>query len=747
MYLLGTGFFRLLLIVTLGVTAVTAGISEAQETTADDEWSEEELDALAAAAEQSGDYETVITGSISETRRFEAPRSVDTVSPQQIDEQQARSLPEAADQAEGVYLQQTNRGAGTPIIRGLLGPSNLILVDNVRFNTATFRTGPNQYLALLSPLALERLEVVRGPASVQYGSGAMGGIVHLITATPELADPFDWKGEASLGFSTADRSTTGAFELANKAEALTLLGGGELTRFGELRAGGDHRQPRSDYATSSWRAKAIWAPDESWSLTGTYLGARIDDAVRTDAAGTGDMRVYDNDDHLAYLTFHWQGEQTLSLINGTVSFHRLGEVVERNNCNTLPDSNVVADLVRCLNGNDAVVNRKRRYRDTVYVGGADLDVGFDFWGRRLRFMIGGDVYFDYVKSSAEQARVTAEGQFPFIAQSRGNFTDGSTYRTAGAYLNGEATVLRLVDRDSELKTLAGVRLANFGARADGVAQLGDVKYNHTAAVFAGGLQWLKGEWLNVFASYVQGFRAPNLMETTVFADTGAKFEVPNDQLEPERSDTVEVGVKLQTDVVEARIQGFYSRLSDTIDEVAATYNGAGEVDGLPVVQRDNVASGIHLGVEGAAAAKLGRLTVSSGLTYVKGDFEDSAGNRFPGRRIPPLFGAAGLRYDHPKGGAYAETTFRFALRQDRLHPSDKIDPRICETALHSGVLQEACTGTPGWYTINARAGMRFTEHLELRLTLNNLTDQKYRTHGSGFFAPGFDARVAVAVAF
>ena len=77
---------------------------------------------------EAGDaYETVVTASRSECERFDAPRSIELVDEQRMAEQQARSLPEATAETTGVHLQQTNRGAGAPIIRGLIGPQNLIL--------------------------------------------------------------------------------------------------------------------------------------------------------------------------------------------------------------------------------------------------------------------------------------------------------------------------------------------------------------------------------------------------------------------------------------------------------------------------------------------------------------------------------------------------------------------------------------------------------------------------------------------
>ena len=80
-------------------------------------------------------------------------------------------------------MQETNDGAGSPIIRGLVGNQILILIDGIRLNNGAYRLGPNQYLNTIDLNQIERIEVVRGAGSVLYGSDALGGVVNIITRT------------------------------------------------------------------------------------------------------------------------------------------------------------------------------------------------------------------------------------------------------------------------------------------------------------------------------------------------------------------------------------------------------------------------------------------------------------------------------------------------------------------------------------------------------------------------------------
>ena len=86
-----------------------------------------------------------------------------------------------------MFVQKTNHGGGSPFVRGLVGNQVLVLVDGIRLNNSTFRYGPNQYLATVDPGTVNRFEVLRGSGSVQYGSDALGGVIHVRNRDPLLS--------------------------------------------------------------------------------------------------------------------------------------------------------------------------------------------------------------------------------------------------------------------------------------------------------------------------------------------------------------------------------------------------------------------------------------------------------------------------------------------------------------------------------------------------------------------------------
>jgi outer membrane cobalamin receptor len=90
-----------------------------------------------------------------------------------------RTTPEALVGSSGVFVQKTNHGGGSAFIRGLTGNQTLLMLDGVRINNATFRYGPNQYLNNIDLYTIDQIEVSKGTGSVEYGSDAIGGVIHL----------------------------------------------------------------------------------------------------------------------------------------------------------------------------------------------------------------------------------------------------------------------------------------------------------------------------------------------------------------------------------------------------------------------------------------------------------------------------------------------------------------------------------------------------------------------------------------
>jgi hemoglobin/transferrin/lactoferrin receptor protein len=85
-----------------------------------------------------------------------------------------------------VFVQKSQQGGGSPVIRGFEASRILILVDGVRMNSAIFRSGHLQNIITVDNMSLDRVEVNYGPSSTMYGSDALGGVINLFTKAPQL---------------------------------------------------------------------------------------------------------------------------------------------------------------------------------------------------------------------------------------------------------------------------------------------------------------------------------------------------------------------------------------------------------------------------------------------------------------------------------------------------------------------------------------------------------------------------------
>jgi outer membrane receptor protein involved in Fe transport len=267
-----------------------------------------------------------------------------------------------------------------------------------------------------------------------------------------------------------------------------------------------------------------------------------------------------------------------------------------------------------------------------------------------------------------------------------------------------------------------------------------VEFSHLGHVFMAAVQYLAGETGTVALSFEQGFRAPNLTEAVQLGDSGRYFHIPNDELGPEQSNTFELLGRVHHGPFEWSWAGFVSLLDSLIKRVPTSYQGQTEIDGKTVVHNVNADHGLLWGMEAGLGVDLGAgFSVRSQASYAHGtEYREQDGEAAPMTRIPPLFGQATIRYDALLPGrwhAFLESTLRWALEQDRLSPEDQTDARIPEG------------GTPGWQTVNLRAGLSAAEESRLVVTIENLLDAEYKYHGSGVYGAGTNAVVSYEAGF
>ena len=145
----------------------------------------------------------------------DVPLKVITISPQEVSVENPQTTADLLSISGKVFIQKSQQGGGSPMIRGFATNRLLYSVDGVRMNTAIFRGGNLQNVISLDPFTMESAEVLFGPGSVIYGSDAIGGVMSFQTLTPQLSYTGSTliSGKAVARYSSANNEKTGHFNI------------------------------------------------------------------------------------------------------------------------------------------------------------------------------------------------------------------------------------------------------------------------------------------------------------------------------------------------------------------------------------------------------------------------------------------------------------------------------------------------------------------------------------------------------
>jgi outer membrane cobalamin receptor len=650
------------------------------------------------------DYERIDVIQVTATRRETETDNVSTALTLIRDDkiENSKLTTDALLMEPGIFLQQTTPGQGAAIVRGLKGSEVLHLVDGFRLNNAIFRNAPTQYLALVSTGGVERIEVVRGAPASLYGSDAVGGVVQVLTRTPRF-DSAGSRGTAYLAYDTADlgKIVRATYEIGN--ERLASLFSAEYLDTGNRRIGGGQRIVPSAYDAKGARFAISATPDEdkSWFLDLQFARQpstpRVDELVpgfgQTEPSSE-EFFFSPNDRLFAHVSHSrkewlWSADWTVDagwqrIVDDRIS-RNFGSQIRRHEENS-------SDLF------GLTVSAAKETNDGSWI------VGIDY-------------YHDRVDSQrVEQDILSGQTQ---TVQSR--FPDGSTVDHLAVYGNvlrnlGDRHSISGGLRFSAIETDLGVSSTDQDDVSADIGWLFDL---------TPGTQFM--------ANIGYGFRAPNVFDLGTLGERpGNRFNIPNPNLESEHITQFDVGLRQHRDELDLEITLFTLHYTDRI---ASVLTGAATMDGRDVVQSQNVSSADIRGIEGYL-----HLVLSSALTadlivnYVYGEQAENDGTENPADRIPPFNGRLSFHYQASES-LFIEPYFLFAGSQDRLSPRDVQDVRINPA------------GTPGWVTANIAATWHAGERLEATARVENIFDKRYRMHGSGIDATGWNLMLSLQLSW
>ena len=623
-----------------------------------------------------------------------------------------RSAPEALRALPGVLIQKTAPGQSSPFIRGFTAYHNLLLIDGVRLNHSAMRSGPNQYWSTVDPYTIGRLEVVRGPHSVLYGSDAVGGTVNVLTGR-RMCYSSGTDVDARLYGRAASAEHMGGARLefeGNHGQRFGWFGGVTARTFGNIVSGAGELPGTGDWHEAAGDLRFDYHLSRSWSLTLAGQHMSQDDVPRTErtifsvpyagtSVGSELRRDHDQERTLVYARANYHGGGAIERGHATLSWQRHDEERDR-----------------------------LRTGDRQDLQGFTLQqVGVSLQGEsRTRIghlTYGAEWYHDEVDSFRRNFVGGVQGT-PVI---QGPVGDDATYDLVGVYVQDEwhwgcwdfFAGLRFNYAAADAKRVDNPAVAGSDPTTPG--NIIRVKNDWTNLVGSLKTQYrINARW-HAYGGVSQAFRAPTLHDLTSL-DSTSVVETPAPDLEAEEYVQFEAGLKTQQRRVTAEAAAWYTLIDNAI---VRSPTGV-LIMGVPEVRKDNIGDGHAWGLEASAAWRFS----SAWTVYGNAGWMDSEVKEFdaasgalvdsPLSRQSPFHSLLGLRLEPRTSRGWLSFEWEYAAKADQLSLRDKSDTRRIPPG-----------GTPSWNVVNLRGGIEFGTGSSVTLAIENLFDRNYRIHGSG----------------
>lgn len=711
--------------------------------------------------------EVVISFNKWEQQLNEVPNKITKINRTQIQLQQPQTAADMLAQSGSVFIQKSQLGGGSPMIRGFATNRVLLVVDGVRMNNAIFRSGNLQNVISIDPLALEAAEVVFGPGSLIYGSDAIGGVMDFHTLEPRFSADSSWlvRGAVQARYSSANNENTIHADWNIAGKKLSWLSSITYSRFDDLKMGKHggqdsylrpeyviRRNSRDTILTNTDPRVQRFSGYEQWNLM-QKLNYRITDKMRLQYSfiygGTGTHPRYDR------LIQYRSGRLRFAEWNYGPMLWRMHTLHFLSNQKTALYDNlrITAGYQNYAESRlDRTFNRtiRNRQEELVDAVSANLDAvksvgkGQLYWGA------------EYVYNNVGSTGNTSDIETGETISSVSRYPDNSNWYTAGLYGSYK------INLREDLTLTSGIRYSYNGLNARFNNQFIPFPYEKAAIkkgafIFNLGTVYRPtGNW-QLHAHVSSGYRMPNIDDIgKLFESAPGNLTVPNPGLEPEYAWNMEMGVAYDIPAIpelrpagRLELTGFYTILENAIALRPFEFNGRDSLvfDGVnsQVNALQNLARATVWGVQAAAILPLHRwwiLRMNANYTWGR-ETDDAFGSykQVPLRHAPPFFGNLAIQYNRSAFTMEANLVYNSSISAENLAPSEQAKTEIYATDRNGNPY------SPEWFTLNLKGSYRVTPVFVLSLGWENMTNQRYRPYSSGIVAAGSNLVASLRASF
>jgi hemoglobin/transferrin/lactoferrin receptor protein len=670
-----------------------------------------------------------------------------------------------------VFVQKSQQGGSSPVIRGFEASRVLLVIDGVRMNNAIFRSGHLQNVITVDQNMLERAEVMYGPASTLYGSDALGGVVVFRTKSPKLAvnGNFLSAGSAFVRYSSANDEKTVHGDVSIAGKRIGWLQSYNFSDFGNMKMGDNYPDKYPDFgrrteymANINGIDSVIKNPDDriqynsaykQWDIIQKLLfkqSEKLEHLINFQFSNSSDIPRYDRlqdirNGTLRYAEWYY-GPQKRLLASYELSIAKTGffdQVKANLSFQDIEESRQTRDYRRYDRLDSRVENIK------VW--------GFTIDGRQLinnhELTIGADAQLNDLQSTASRININTGG----VTKLDTRYPDGknkmSYFGLYGQHLykmkQGKIVIndgvrLQFVNLHSTITDNSFFNLPYTDIRQDNLAVTGNI-----------GLVFLPEKGTRLAVSISSGFRAPNIDDLSKIFESNTATQqvvVPNPDIKPEYTLNGDLSVMhVLAEKIKVELTGFYTFFRNALVKAPFQLNGQDSImyNGVisQVFANQNRNKAFIYGANAVLSIEITpHFAFQTTFNISKGRFRTNAGETStvyqkqsdgtyqtvkaqvsvkPLDHIPPVFGKSGIRY-------YKERyeLELFALYNGWKHLNDY------NADGEDNAQYATPEGMPGWYTLNVRSKLSITKKLQVQLAVENILDRNYRHFASGFSAAG-----------
>lgn len=708
--------------------------------------------------------EVVISASKFSQKFREVPKKVTQINKSTIEFTNPMTSADLLERGGNVFIQKSQLGGGSPMIRGLSTNRLVLSVDGVRLNNAIYRGGNIHNVISVSPMNIENTEIIMGSASVLYGSDAIGGVMNFYTKNPVLSKEESQRFDINIHsrYSSAASEKMYHFDVNFGLKKIAFFSSISKSDYGNLLMGSNgpseylrpnyviqnsigediivnnsnsKLQRNTSYDQLNFLQKVLYKPNKNFQYD---LGIHF--------SKTGDIPRYDRlirqDQNLDLVYGNWfYGPQEWLLINNQIAINsKSNNVFDKLKITFAKQKFSESRNSRKLNASN--LNSREEKLDILSLNidmikkinsNSDLTYGLEYINNKVESLGSSTNIFDLSVNSISS-----------------RYPNNSSLQSFGTYMNYKS---KIVD---DVFFQSGVRYSLTKLQAD-LSQnntfydfpYGNINLENGAFVGGIGFSWVRNIYNNWKFNINTAFRSPNIDDVAkVFDSEPGNVVVPNPGLKPERSFGIEFGGYFRTkNNIELDFSTYINYLYDALIRDDFTLeNGISQIiyDGeLSQIQAlQNGSKSLIYGFEFGANMVINKnLSLKSQLNLIAGHELNELPFALPVRHIPPNFGNLHLIFEKGRLSFDAFVNFNSEISYNNLAESERAKPYLY------ALDKDGNPYSPSWTTYNFRSKYLLSDKLNFTLSFENILDKLYRPYSSGISAPGLNFIFSVNYAY